>query len=294
VEKHLTTESAENTETIIEAKQKLRLAVLVSGSGTNLQALMDRATAGQLAAEIVVVASDRANAQGLVRARTAGVPTHVVDYRAHRRRQLGIGGGGASHSGDTAVDLEDLDRRQRILTLGDPAKRRQLLAALVSAEQELIGALDAYRPDIVCLAGYMRLLSPYFLSHYNQPGRFRVLNIHPALLPAFPGQHGYDDTFAYGCRWGGVTVHFVDEGEDTGPVIAQAVYPIWPEDDIDAIRQRGLRLEYEIYAQCINWLAAGQLQLRQVPGNRFMVRINDPAYRHIVQDWLELALAGTA
>ena len=84
-------------------------------------------------------------------------------------------------------------------------------------------------------------------------------NIHPALLPAFPGEHGYEETFAYGVKWGGVTVHFADEGEDTGPIIAQGVYPVWAYHDLGTVRARGLQLEYEIYAQCMNWLACGQV-----------------------------------
>jgi len=265
-----------------ERSRKLRLAVLVSGSGTNLQALIDRAKAGQLAAEIAVVACDREDAFGLVRAQRAGIATHLIHYGAYRQLS-----DEALSSTTLPVDLPQLDRVQKILKHGDDTRRILQLRRLVLAEQELIGKLDPYQPDVICLAGYMRLVSPYFLSHYNTAGQMRVLNIHPALLPAFPGQHGYDDTFAYGCKWGGITVHFVDEGEDTGPVIAQAVYPIWPNDDVANIRQRGLQLEYEVYAQCINWLAAGQIRIVQSSQHRLTTVIDDPSYPVIIKNWLQ-------
>lgn len=266
--------------------QPLRLAVLVSGGGTNLQALLDRQAAGSLAAEVVAVISDRADAQGLVRAQKAQVPAHVVDYRAH----LQAGPDRIVEHG-FPVDLRELDRRQRILRHADPEQRLRRLGRLVLAEQELIGVLDRYRPDFICLAGFMRLVSPYFLSHYRTPDHSRILNIHPALLPAFPGQHGYEDTFAYGCKWGGITVHFVDEGEDSGPIIAQAVYPVRPEDDLQQVRRRGLELEYEVYAQCINWLAAGQIELQRHPSSRLRVLITDPLYPVILKAWLEKAFS---
>jgi phosphoribosylglycinamide formyltransferase 1 len=270
---------------IASDNRKLRLAVLVSGGGTNLQSLLDRAAANALAGEIVVVASDRADAYGLQRARAARIPAHVVDYPAHLK-----GPASANPPQDLAVDLLDLDRRQKILRQSDPVRRLDRLARLIRAEQELIRLLDRYQPDCVCLAGFMRLLTPHFLSHYNRPGDYRVINIHPALLPAFPGQHGYDDTFAYGCKWGGITVHFADEGEDSGPIIAQAVYPIWPDDDLVKLRQRGLQLEYTLYAQCINWMAAGQIALHQGPGGRPQVAITDPAYPQKVHGWLQQAM----
>ena len=265
---------------------KLRIAVLVSGGGTNLQTMLDRASDGTLAAQIAVVASDRADAYGLVRAQKAGVPAHVVDYQSRLR------GASISSPGNTPqVDLRELDRKQRILRHPDRERRLRRLASLVLAEQELIDLLNRYQPDYICLAGFMRLLTPYFLNHFNGPTEHRVVNIHPALLPAFPGEHGYEDTFAYGCKWGGITVHFVDEGEDSGPIIAQAVYPIWADDDVEKIRRRGLGLEYEIYPQCINWLAAGQVVLRRGVGDRRQVVITDPGYRQILENWVRKALS---
>lgn len=266
--------------------RKLRLAVLISGGGSNLQSMIDRSAAGELAAEVVVVISDRPDAYGLVRAEKALVPHFVVDYGSHGRAD--------QHTVKTEVpglDLEELDRTQKILREPDREKRLRRLTRLVSAERELISTLDRFQPDFVCLAGYMRLVTPFFIHHYKTDGRWRVLNIHPALLPAFPGMHGYEDTLAYGCRWGGVTVHFVDEGEDSGPIIAQAVYPIWPGDTLDSIRKRGLQLEYAVYAQCINWLAQECVRHDSLQGLTRIATITDPAYPSIVRGWVEMAIA---
>ena len=268
------------------APRQLRLAVLVSGGGTNLKAILDRSSDGSLNARIVVVASDRPDAYGLVRARDVGVPTEIVDYRGYVLREEE-----ELDRNALPVDLEELDRAQRIIKSADRRKRLLRLASLVLAEQALIARLDAYQPDYICLAGYMRLVTPYFLNHFNRQDQWRVLNIHPALLPAFPGQHGYEDTFAYGCKWGGITVHFVDEGEDSGPIIAQAVYPVWPHDDIEQVRRRGLRLEYEIYSQCINWLAAGQVQMEHGPENRVRAVVTDPSYEDVLRSWSRMAFS---
>jgi phosphoribosylglycinamide formyltransferase 1 len=268
------------------AHKKLRLAVLISGSGTNLQAFLDRSAGGSLDAEVVVVASDRSDAYGLVRAREAHVPTQIVDYSRHVQGEQG------DFSKETLpVDLDELDRTQKILKTPEQRTRLRRLASLVLAEQDLIEKLEKYQPDYVCLAGYMRLVTPFFLKHFNRHDQWRVLNIHPALLPAFPGQHGYEDTFAYGCKWGGITVHFVDEGEDSGPVIAQAAYPIWPDDDIEMVRKRGLQLEYEVYSQCLNWLAAGQIRMEHGPGNRVRAFVTDPSYRDVLLNWSKIAFA---
>jgi phosphoribosylglycinamide formyltransferase-1 len=262
-----------------QPERKLRLAVLVSGGGTNLQAMIDRSLAGSLNAEIVVVVSDRPEAFGLERARKKGIPAFCVDYRSYLKMD-------ASQCSTAALPIvmDELDRKQNIVHSLDSAERRVRLTKLVLAEHELIRIIDSYSPDYICLAGFMRLVTPYMIGHFNA-GAWRVLNIHPALLPSFPGQHGYADTFAYGCKWGGTTVHFVDEGEDTGPVIAQAVYPIWPEDNIDKVIARGLQIEYEVYSQVINWLAQGHVQIETPPGSRPRVRVTDPRYHDILKNW---------
>jgi phosphoribosylglycinamide formyltransferase 1 len=271
--------------------KKLRLAVLVSGSGTNLQAMLDRAKVGELAAEVVVVASDRPDAYGLERAQSAGIPVHVVDYQGFFRPEREVQALLERVRRECSVDIVELDRRQRILRDADTSRRQGRLVRLVLAEHALIELLDRYHPDYVCLAGFMRLLTPFFLNHYNKSDDYRVINIHPALLPAFAGQHGYEDTLAYGCKWGGVTVHFADEGEDSGPIIAQAVYPVWPDDDVETVRKRGLQIEYALYAQCINWIAAGQLLVRRGTDGRPRVAITDSAYREVLESWLQMALA---
>lgn len=267
-----------------EPFKKPRLAVLVSGGGTNLQAMIDRSASGAMSADIVVVVSDRPDAYGLKRAEKAGIPAFCVDYGDYMS-----GEAPEPAAGDLPIDLDELDGRQRIFKGQDPLRRRLRLAGLVLAERKLIEIIEAYRPDFICLAGFMRLVTPYFISRFSSGGTRRILNIHPALLPSFPGRHGYEDTFAYGCKWGGITVHFVDEGEDTGPVIAQAVYPIWPDDDPERIRARGLRLEYEVYPQVINWLARGSVGFEELPGGRTRVLVTDPGYADTLKSWVHQA-----
>ncbi len=264
--------------------QKLRLAVLLSGSGTNLQSFLDRSASGTLNAQVVVVVSDRPGVHGLKRGELANIPTRVIDYGAHLER-----GREDWERLELPVDLRKLDEVQQILHFSDDAKRLGRLAGLVLAEDEMIRQVDAFQPDYIVLAGFMRLLSPYFLRHYNRGDMWRVLNIHPSLLPAFPGQRGYEDTFHYGVKWGGVTVHFADEGEDTGPIFAQAVYPVWPNDDLESLRRRGLQLEYAVYAQCINWLASGQVRFSRSSRGRTTVEILDPKYPEILKAWSVLA-----
>jgi phosphoribosylglycinamide formyltransferase-1 len=240
----------------MSGERRLKLAVFISGSGTNLQSLLDRSADGRLLGDVEVVISDRRDAYGLERARKHGVPAYVVEYGRYVR------------------------------------EAGSRTAAYEKAEKEVLEILGNYSIDYVVLAGFMRLLTPYFLEHFRiENGVFRVINIHPALLPAFPGQHGYEDTFNYGCRWGGVTVHFVDEGEDTGPVIAQAVYPIFPEDTVETVRKRGLSLEYEVYAQVINWLARDMVQILPSNGGRPRVVITDPQYRDVLKKWVNFAFS---
>jgi phosphoribosylglycinamide formyltransferase 1 len=264
-----------------QPKRKLRLAVLVSGGGTNLQAMIDRSLDGSLHAEIAVVLSDRPDAFGLERARKAGIPAHFVDYKSFMAKDSS-----QFDQQNLPVSLEELDQRQKILKTPDAVQRRLRLSRLISAERALIGVIDSFNVDYVCLAGFMRLVTPYFINHFNAE-TYRILNIHPAMLPAFPGQHGYEDTFAYGCKWGGITVHFVDEGEDTGPIIAQAVYPVLPADDLDSIRAKGLQLEYEVYSQVINWLAQGNIKLESLPDNRIRVQVTDYNYPEILMKWTQ-------
>ena len=258
--------------------KKLKLAVLISGGGTNLQAMIDRIEAGKLDAEICLAVSSNPDAHGLVRAQQYGLQTAVVDYREYGKKNLPV------ISEDSLPEqFSDVVRRQRIYHGLSDNELEDRVARLVLAEREIIGLLEPLAPDLVCLAGYMRLLSPYFIEHYSRKGKYQIMNIHPALLPAFPGTDGYGDTFDYGCRYGGITVHFVDEGEDTGPIIAQAIYPIWPEDTLNEVRKRGLGLEYILYSQCVQWMAQRDLHVVSDEDGRSRVRILDPDYQRFME-----------
>lgn len=268
---------------------KLIIAVLLSGSGTNLQAMIDRVEAGTLQAKIALVVSNNPDAYGLVRARNHGIPTAVVDYRRYGKKQLL-----RVPESPLPEDFADLVKRQRLYRGLPPAEVEDRLARLILAEREFIRLLEPLGVDLVCLAGFMRLLSPYFISHLQRDGKYRIMNIHPALVPAFPGEHGYADTFSYGCKIGGITVHFVDEGEDTGPVIAQAIYPIWPEDSLESVQRRGLQIEYALYSKCIQWFAAGHLQVTTGSGNRLVVKILDPDYPNFLETLIRQAFGRSA
>jgi phosphoribosylglycinamide formyltransferase-1 len=199
----------------------IRLAVLASGGGTNLQAILDACAAGRIDARVAVVGSNVPGAGALERARRAGVATEVL-----------------------------------------PSKG---VADRAAYDRALADRLQAHQPDLVCLAGYMRLLTPAFLSAFGPTpatrGCPRVMNIHPALLPAFPGLHVQKAAIDYGARFSGCTVHFVDEGTDTGPIIVQAVVPVLPDDDEQALAARILEQEHRIYAKAIDWFARGRLSL---------------------------------
>lgn len=199
----------------------IRIAVLASGGGTNLQALLDACAAGRIDGRVEVVLSNVPSAFALSRARQAGVATELVPSKG-------------------TADRAAYDR-------------------------SLVERLAPYRPDLVCLAGYMRLLTPAFLSAFGPlpatRGCPRVMNIHPALLPAFPGLHVQKAALDYGARFSGCTVHFVDEGTDTGPIIAQAVVPVLAGDDEAALAARILSEEHRLYPRSVQWFAEGRLSL---------------------------------
>ncbi|MGW1889474.1 phosphoribosylglycinamide formyltransferase [Streptomyces sp. NPDC002004] len=187
-----------------------RLVVLVSGSGTNLQALLDAIEAQgaeAYGAEIVAVGADRDSIVGLDRARAAGLPTFVCRVKDH-------------------------------------ASREEWDAALT-------GATAAYEPDLVVSAGFMKIVGKEFLARFG--GRF--VNTHPALLPSFPGAHGVRDALAYGARVTGCTVHFVDDGVDTGPIIAQGVVEVRDEDEEHALHERIKEVERRLLVDVVGRLA---------------------------------------
>jgi phosphoribosylglycinamide formyltransferase 1 len=167
-----------------------RVVVLVSGSGTLLQALLDAAEEPGFPAAVVAVGADRGGITGLARAARAGVPTFVEPLRAHPDR--------------------------------------------ASWDAALTAAVVAHRPDLVVSAGFMKILGPGFVAGIGCP----MVNTHPALLPAFPGAHPVADTLAYGVKVTGATVHLVDDGVDTGPVLAQAPVDVRPGDSVDELHER--------------------------------------------------------
>ena len=192
----------------------MKIAVLVSGSGTNLQTLIEQLHQDETSAiEIAVVISDRQKAYALTRAKRAGIPTHVVKAQDFKNR----------------VDFD-------------------------SAISNLI---DDYAVELVVLAGFMKLFQRPFVQHYKN----RIINVHPTLLPAFPGAHPVTDTFAYGVKIAGVTVHFVDEGVDTGPIIAQAAVPVLDTDDQESLHNRIQIEEHKLYPEVIRWYAQGRLKV---------------------------------
>ncbi len=185
----------------------LKLAILVSGRGSNMTAIIDAIEAGKLDATLAIVFSNNPNAQALSIAESRGIPT--ASY---------------SHKGLTRE----------------------------AHEQEVLRILSQFEYDFVVLAGYMRVLSESFLQALkDERGFYRVINIHPSLLPAFPGAHGYEEAFNYGVRVSGITVHLVDEKVDHGPILAQESFPRFENDDIDSFKSRGLALEHKLFPQVL-------------------------------------------
>jgi phosphoribosylglycinamide formyltransferase-1 len=204
----------------------VKIGVLVSGSGTNLQAILDAIARGELKAEIRVVISNRAKAYALERARNQGIAALAIDHRQFASR-------------------EDFDRA-------------------------LVRELRARGVELVVCAGFMRLLSHVMLDAY--PGR--IMNIHPALLPSFPGIHGPRDALEHGVRISGCTVFFVTEGVDAGPIIIQAAVPVLPGDDEETLAERIHREEHRIYPEAIRLYQEGRLQ---ISGRRVIIRDADSA-----------------
>ena len=190
----------------------MKFAVFVSGSGTNLQAIIDAVQAGQIAAELALVVSDREDAFGLQRAESAGIKTMVFSPKNYTNPQ--------------------------------------------SVDRDIAAHLKQQEIDFIVLAGYMRLLTEFFVKEFPR----KILNIHPALLPSFKGMHGIKDAFTYGVKVTGVTVHFVDSGVDTGPIILQKKVPILPGDTLETLEARVHQVEYEIYPEALKRVLSGKIQ----------------------------------
>jgi phosphoribosylglycinamide formyltransferase-1 len=160
-------------------------------------------------------------------------------------------------------DLDEIVAKQTLFSdQEDPQKVRSFLMIRAIAEAKLLEAIGSRSFDLLVLAGFMRNLTPYFIDRLNTDrSKPRIMNIHPALLPAFPGVDGYGDTFRYGCKVGGCTVHFIDYGEDTGPIIGQRAFQIEPGDTLASIRKKGLELEWDLYPHCIQLFAQGRIKV---------------------------------
>ncbi len=193
--------------------KKHPIVVLISGSGTNLQAIIDACENGFIPCRIALVLSNKKEAYGLVRAEKHGIPTAVVEHRNFPTRE--------------------------------------------EFEKELIRVIEPHEPELICLAGFMRVLTPLFVNHFKN----RIMNIHPALLPSFPGTHGQKQALDYGVKFTGATVHFVDEGTDTGPIIIQAVVPVYDDDTEETLAKRILKEEHKIYPLAIRYFFEGRLQI---------------------------------
>lgn len=241
-------------------QKKIRVGALVSGTGTNLQAIIDACENGDINAKMAFVGSDRPEAPGLSRARKHKIPSFSVDYRTiiqDYTRQPD------AENIPKDFSYEEMISRQNLWPRGSSeAEMRTFFITRAIAEAQLLKAMTPYPFDLIVLAGYMRTLTPYFIDRINiDPDQPRIMNIHPALLPMFPGTDGYGDTFRYGCKVGGCTVHFVDYGEDTGPIIGQKSFDIDSEDTLDSVREKGLEKEWELYPHCIQLFSEKRLNV---------------------------------
>jgi phosphoribosylglycinamide formyltransferase-1 len=201
--------------------KKVGIGVLVSGSGSNLQSIIDHIEAGTLDAEIRVVLSNNPDAYALERCRKHRIPSVVVDHRHFDCR-------------------ENCDRK-------------------------MVAILESTGVELVVMAGFMRILSPEFFRAFPH----RIINIHPALLPAFPGLHVQQKAVEYGVKFAGCTVHFADEGIDTGPILIQSVVPVYEDDTPESLSTRILKEEHRIYPQAIQYFAEGGIVIE---GRKVLIR----------------------
>lgn len=241
-------------------EKKIRIGALISGGGTNLQAVIDSCESGQIDGSIVFVGTDNSEAKGLNRAKTHGIPSFVVDYASIIK---GYRTSPEKVNMPSDFDFPDIRQKQSVFSAkDDPERIKSFLYTRAAAEAGLLEKMAAYPFDLLILAGFMRNLTPYFIDRINtNPEKPRIMNIHPALLPSFPGVDGYGDTFRYGCKVGGCTVHFIDYGEDSGPIIGQKSFKIKNNDTLDSIKEKGLELEWELFPECIRLFSEGRLEI---------------------------------
>src|ERR1700754_2451847 len=193
---------------------KRRVAILISGRGSNMTALIEAAKAQDFPAEIVVVTSNKADAAGLLRAREAGIPAIAIESKTHGRDRAGF-------------------------------------------ETKLQSALDDHRVDLICLGGFMRLFTAEFVRRWHG----RMLNIHPSLLPSFPGLDPHGQALRAGVKISGATVHFVIPETDAGPIVMQGAVAVRDDDTAETLAARILRIEHRIYPEALRLLAGGRLRL---------------------------------
>ena len=193
--------------------EPLNIVVLISGSGSNLQAIIDAISAGKLHAKISAVVSNRPKVKGLERAKSAGIPTHTLDHTEFESRE--------------------------------------------AFDQQLMRTIDQYEPQLVILAGFMRILTDDFVAHYNN----RMLNIHPSLLPEFKGLNTHQRALDANVTQHGVSIHYVSNELDGGLVVLQAVLDVQADDTAELLQQRIHRLEHVIYPMVIEWIAQQQLEI---------------------------------
>ena len=238
--------------------KKIRIGGLVSGSGTNMDAIINACEKGEIDGDVVFVGSDNPDAKGLEKAVKKGISTFVVNYSEIIKD---FKHDPEDHFFPDDFDFEDIKIKQSLLNKEtDILKVSTFIETRAIAEAALIEQMKAYPFDLLVLAGFMRNLTPYFIDRVNTtPVKPRIMNIHPALLPSFPGVDGYGDSFRYGCKVGGCTVHFIDYGEDSGPIIGQRTFSISDKDTIDTIKQKGLALEYQVFPECIQLFAQDRL-----------------------------------
>ena len=191
-----------------------KLGVLLSGRGSNFEAIADNVAAGKIPAEIAIVISNKPNARGLARAEERGIAIACLPSRG--------------------LEREEYDR-------------------------QIVALLKEKQVDLVCLAGFMRLLSAYFVREYPN----RILNIHPSLLPSFPGLEAQEQALEHGAKISGCTVHFVDEHLDAGPIIVQAAVPILDDDTDETLSARILAEEHRIYTEAINLVLSGKFRIEE-------------------------------
>ena len=240
-------------------ENKIRIGALISGGGSNLQSIIDCCENGKINGELAFIGSDNPDAYGLKRAKASRIPAFVVDYYKIIQK---VKADYPDVELPADFNFDEILAKQTIASEpGNVDKKKYFLFSRAIAEAQLLVEMANYAFDLLVLAGFMRTLTPYFIDRVNlDPDNPRIMNIHPALLPSFAGTDGYGDTFRYGCKIAGCTVHFIDYGEDTGPIIGQRAFAIAPGDTLESIRQKGLELEWQLYPECIQLFAEGRIK----------------------------------